>query len=163
MKRKGVVYRIKHGDTCPACHSMFEISEQSAGPEHTTQSERTPLHSHHHFSMPLPFKTNSATSHSFPFTSSRKKSSATPPVLNMTSASSCDSQAETDIQSKSRKGSAETEDDGIMTSEDDVCTDNSPCPFAFIYETEEVEEYQLAYEDNSEIVESYQLGWLLST
>ena len=83
--------------------------------------------------------------------------------MNMTSASSCESQAETDIQSKSRKGSAEKEDHEVMTREDDLCTDSSPdpCPFALTYETEEVEEYQLAYEDDSENVESYQLGWLL--
>mmetsp|Transcript_3580 Transcript_3580/g.5593 ORF Transcript_3580/g.5593 Transcript_3580/m.5593 type:complete len:187 (-) Transcript_3580:77-637(-) len=148
MKRKGVLHRSKRV-RCPACHSNFEHSAETA-----EKSGKNLL---------SPFKSKTSKTLHYLFASSLKKTNLLPQsaAMNMT--------ADSSLSGMQILESCDGEENNHeMSAGEDPCSDREdPCPFAFTYEVEEVESYQLDHENSTEglelgLIESCQMEWLLS-
>ena len=146
----GMLRRLKRSHHCPACHSDFDDGMDSKKQQPSSNISR--------LSKVLPL-----------FSSSRKRIKAAKQNATTDTTRNSSSFDETvhkqihssDPDTKDGVGKLE-EHEMIMSDEKYSCMDkrSDSCPFAFTYETEEVESYQMSH-DNEEEVESYQMGWLL--
>ncbi|KAL9186921.1 hypothetical protein ACHAXT_010641 [Thalassiosira profunda] len=144
----GLVTRLKHGrDHCPACHSRLDLGAvETSQHEKEKQSQRR-LH------VPSFVKRSLA----------RKKASsmhAKKLKTERTSRTPAGSSFESTASECEANGTA---DDRAVTKESEppIAKRADSCPFAFTYETEEVESYQISHEDTTQEIESYQMEWLL--
>ena len=136
----GMLRRLKRSHHCPACHSDFDdgkdMKKQRPGPSISRLSKVLPL-----------------------FSSSRKRTKVAKQNANTDTTRNSSSFDET--RHKQRCSSTpDTKDGDGKLEEHKIVMKSDSCPFAFTYETEEVESYQMSH-DNEEEVESYQMGWLL--
>ena len=133
---------------CPACHSNFEH-----GAEPDEKSGRNL------FSL----KSKTSKTLHYLFASSRIKTKLLPQgaATNMTADSSLS-------EMQTLESCDGEENNHEMSAGEDPCRDREdPCPFAFTYEIEEVESYQLDHENSTEglelgFIQSYQMEWLLT-
>jgi len=135
MERKGILHRSKLAH-CPVCHEKSIETSGTSGKH--GRSFTSPFKSKSFHRLLASFhKKNKVVAHSMP--------------VGLTAPSSMESAGIQRLEC------------GKMSAGEDICSDREDqCPFAFTYETEEVESYQSYHYDFSEGVESYQMEWLLS-
>eukprot|EP01083_Nonionella_stella_P121995 366746_1 len=148
VKHNGVLHRLKRRHHCPACHFQLEhVVEDDEGSDKKKGGIHIPRFSR-----------------SFQFSSSCNKkmmaARSQSTVVNSPAISSYESnermqqlESYSDVNGDERDGKA---DNNRMKSDRAESS-----PFAFTYNTEEVESYQIPHD--AEEVESYQLEWLIDT
>eukprot|EP00986_Skeletonema_menzelii_P004928 scaffold1724_cov150-Skeletonema_menzelii.AAC.1 len=167
-KKRSFLHLKKHKHRCPGCHSEFDRDSSvggATGMDHRSGRSRSGRKNGFRLSVPLLIRSLLA----IPSSSTGKEQSdgsghTTTTTVNCSADNIESDRLDDDRGDGSIRRRKEQFDGDVIVNKNSCLVERDPCPFAFTYDNETVEPYQI-HESNDESenheVETYQLEWLL--